>query len=85
MPTSTCTRVSASFFAFFILRFASYSRDFFCPDPNYVPPSENDMVEDDDGEAPEVPLEELLDEMRLDDPTAYPDEEPDEEEDDGYQ
>jgi len=43
------------------------------------------MVEDDEGAVPEIPLEELLDEMRLNDPTAYPDEEPDDEEDDGFQ
>ena len=48
-------------------------------------PSETDMEEGDDDDTPGVGLDELLDEMRLDDPTAYPDEEPEEEEDDGFQ
>jgi hypothetical protein len=43
------------------------------------------MVEDEGEDAPGVGLDELLDEMRLDDPDAYPDEEPEPEEDDGFQ
>jgi len=45
-------------------------------DPNYIPPSESAMVEEDeDGEDLEVPIDELLDDMALDDPDADPDEE----------